>query len=112
MDEATRAILTNERLIRVDQDPLGRQGRLVEARQGVSILRKPLADGSVAVGVFNERDQEGTAVCRWNDLLGAGDGAVVATDLWTGADTTVSGTGQVTVPPHATLVYQLRRAGA
>lgn len=53
LDTFTLGLLTNDELIAINQDPLGRQARRVTARHGVEIWQKPLEDGSVAVGLFN-----------------------------------------------------------
>lgn len=52
MSDATKAILTNREVIAVDQDPLGKQ--TVPAAEGdLEKWIKPLAEGSIAVGVVN-----------------------------------------------------------
>ena len=51
MDDRTRAILTNRDVIAVDQDPLVLQG--LPLLDDPRIIVKPLADGSVAVALFN-----------------------------------------------------------
>jgi alpha-galactosidase len=57
MSPAAREILLNSEAIAVNQDPLGAQGwKVGEHRQLQSIAEiwaKPLADGSVALGLFN-----------------------------------------------------------
>ncbi|MBO0882086.1 MAG: glycoside hydrolase family 27 protein, partial [Mycobacterium sp.] len=45
MSDATRDILTNSDVIRVDQDPLGQQGFAVSDSNGDWVLTKPLANG-------------------------------------------------------------------
>ena len=51
MNEDTRAILTNRDVIAVDQDPLVLQG--LPLLDDPRVIVKPLADGSVAVALFN-----------------------------------------------------------
>jgi alpha-galactosidase len=51
MTPAARAILTNRDVIAVDQDPLVLQG--VPLRSDRRVIAKPLADGSVAVALYN-----------------------------------------------------------
>jgi alpha-galactosidase len=107
----TAALLKNRALIAVNQDPLGRQARLVQSHQGVHVLVKPLAGGEAAVGVFNERDRPGSVTVRWGDLLDNAGAGLWARDLWTGAERRVVGAEVVQTPPHATLLYRLRPAG-
>ncbi len=51
MDEGIRAILTNRDVIAVDQDRLVLQG--LPLLDDPRVIVKPLADGSVAVALFN-----------------------------------------------------------
>ena len=56
LDEFTLNLLTNDEVIEVDQDPLGKPARLVADENGVQIWVKPLEDGSYAVGLFYTAD--------------------------------------------------------
>ena len=53
LDPFTLNLLTNDEVIDVNQDPLGKPGRLIAEEDGVQIWMKSLEDGSVAVGLFN-----------------------------------------------------------
>jgi alpha-galactosidase len=53
LDAFTLNLLTNDEVIEVNQDPLGKSARLVTDEDGVQIWLKPLEDGSYAVGLFN-----------------------------------------------------------
>ncbi|MBN8821617.1 MULTISPECIES: NPCBM/NEW2 domain-containing protein [unclassified Spirosoma] len=53
LDAFTLNLLTNDDVIEINQDPLGKPARLVKEENGVQIWAKPLEDGSVAVGLFN-----------------------------------------------------------
>lgn len=69
LDAFTLSLLSNDEVIAVDQDPLGRPARLVGDRQGVQIWVKPMADGSSVVGLFNTDDFGKTpqSYFRWDD---------------------------------------------
>jgi alpha-galactosidase len=69
LDPFTLGLLTNNELIEINQDPLGRQGRLVARRGEVQIWRKPLEDGSEAVGLFHTGGFGETpqSYFRWDD---------------------------------------------
>jgi len=54
MSPETLEVLTNQEVIAVDQDPAGVQGHRVYTEGPVEVWAKPLADGSVAVGLFNK----------------------------------------------------------
>ena len=53
LDAFTLNLLTNDEVIAINQDPLGKPARLVAEREGVQIWLKQLEDGSYAVGLFN-----------------------------------------------------------
>ena len=54
MDKFTFSIITNTGLIRVNQDSLSKQGKLIYSKNGVEIIQKELDDGSVVIGFFNK----------------------------------------------------------
>jgi alpha-galactosidase len=56
LDDFTLNLLTNDEVIEVNQDPLGKPGRQVAEENGIQIWIKNLEDGSVAVGLFNTAD--------------------------------------------------------
>jgi alpha-galactosidase len=53
LDDFTLNLLTNDEVIEINQDPLGKPGRLVATENGVQTWLKQLEDGSYAVGLFN-----------------------------------------------------------
>ena len=69
MDNFTLNLLTNDEVIEVNQDPMGKPARLVEGRDGVQVWAKPMEDGSLAVGLFNTDDFGKTpqSYFRWGD---------------------------------------------
>jgi alpha-galactosidase len=96
---ATLALLTNAAVIAVDQDPLGRAATVVSAAGGRYVLTRPLADGDVAVALFNSADTAAT--------ITADAPAGTRTDLWTGATTTGTGPIQAVVPAHGVQLYRI-----
>lgn len=59
LDAFTLNLLSNDEVIEINQDPLGKPARLAADEDGVQIWVKPLEDGSFAVGLFNT-DNYGT----------------------------------------------------
>jgi alpha-galactosidase len=57
MDDFTRSLLTNDEVLAVDQDPLGKEATQIAETDSVRIYEKDLADGSKAVGLFNVSTQ-------------------------------------------------------
>lgn len=53
LDSFTLNLLTNLEVIEVNQDPLGKPASLVKLDKNFQIWKKPLDDGSFAVGIFN-----------------------------------------------------------
>jgi alpha-galactosidase len=53
MDKFTLGLVTNDEVLAINQDPLGKQGRLVSNEKGNQVWVKPMEDGSIAVGIFN-----------------------------------------------------------
>lgn len=57
LDDFTLNLLTNDEVIAIDQDPLGKEAIQVAESDSVKIYAKTLADGSKAVGLFNVGSQ-------------------------------------------------------
>jgi alpha-galactosidase len=108
----TVSILTNSRVIAVDQDPLGKQGTMVSSSGGLDVLAKPLANGDVSVALFNENS--GTATI--NTTVGAigktGASSYTLTDLWSGATSTTTNTISASVPGHGTVMFRVASGNA
>jgi alpha-galactosidase len=80
LDEFTLNLLTNDEVLDVSQDPLGRQaGRIVKSGQ-LEVWAKDLEDGSKAVGLFNRSEAAATVTVKWADLGVSGQPSV--RDLW------------------------------
>ncbi|WP_285743040.1 NPCBM/NEW2 domain-containing protein [Lentzea sp. NBRC 105346] len=108
---ATLSILKNTDVIALDQDPLGRQGREVRSGGGQHVVVKPLANGDVAVALFNENWWTSTISTNLTEI-GLGAGTYATKDLWSKATGTTSGALSASVPAHGTAVYRLSRTSA
>ncbi|HEY1684835.1 MAG TPA: putative Ig domain-containing protein [Tepidisphaeraceae bacterium] len=55
LDDFTLSLLTNDEVLAIDQDPLGKEARriAVDEQAGTEVWARPLADGTMAVGLFN-----------------------------------------------------------
>jgi hypothetical protein len=53
LDPFTLNLLTNDEVLAIDQDVLGKQARQVIRTDGYQVWMKELEDGSRAVGIFN-----------------------------------------------------------
>jgi alpha-galactosidase len=85
LDAFTLNVLCNAEVIDVDQDPLGKQARVVRGPDGPElVMAKPLEDGSVAVGIFDLAEQPRTITVTWEELGFTGPQHV--RDLWRQSD--------------------------
>jgi alpha-galactosidase len=80
-DELTLSILSNDEVLAVNQDALGKQARRVSQRGALEVWAKDLEDGSKTVGLFSRWDYEDLeVVADWSDLKIKGK--QVVRDLW------------------------------
>ncbi len=80
LDAFTYSLLTNDEVLAVNQDTLGRQAVRVARRDDTIVMARPLADGSQAVGLFNLRPVSADVFVRWNEINRTGPAAV--RDVW------------------------------
>ena len=80
LDDFTLALLTNDEIIDVDQDPLGKPGRRVAKSGDLEVWVREMEDGSKAVGLFNRSEGLAEVAALWADI-GVQGGQVVR-DLW------------------------------
>lgn len=108
----TMAILGNTDVIAVDQDPLGKQGRPVTMANGLDVLAKPLADGSVAVTLFNENAERAViSTTAYAVGLPAADHYVLR-DLWEHTTGETTDAIAAEVPAHGAVMYRITAAGS
>lgn len=107
------AILGNEAVIAVDQDPLGRTANLVRRGTALDVLFKPLSDGSYAVAVLNRGATPQHLKLHPADLGFHGKRAcrLEARNLWSG-DQDASSALQAEVGPHDTAIWTVRAASS
>ncbi|GAA2113583.1 glycoside hydrolase family 27 protein [Streptomyces synnematoformans] len=106
MSADVSAILRNQRLLAVNQDPLGAGGRRVRDDGATEVFAKPLSDGSVAVGLFNRGDSTAT-VSASAAQIGLSGGSFTLTDLWTGATSDTGGQITASVPAHGVTAFRV-----
>jgi len=108
----TLSIYTNRDVIAVDQDPLGKQGTEISSTGGLDVLAKPLADGSVAVALFNENAAPAVISTTASAVgLPAAAGYTVR-DLWSKQTYSSGGAIAASVPGHGTVMYRVSAAAA
>ena len=81
LDPFTLGLLTNDEVLDVDQDSLGKEATTVAGDNiSYSVYAKPLDDGSLAVGIFNRGPDAYTLTVKWSDL--GLTGPQLVRDLW------------------------------
>lgn len=109
LDAFTLSLLTNDEVLEVNQDPLGRQARRVCVRGRTEVWCRPLEDGGRAVGLFNRGEQEAPVTVEFDDCWVRGPQAV--RDLWRQKDLGRHDHAfTTTVPRHGVVLVKL--AGA
>jgi alpha-galactosidase len=113
LDDFTLSLLTNDEVIGINQDPLGKQATCIQTIGDLRIYVKELEDGSRAVGFCNLGTEIVDLSYKDFDKLGI-SGKIKVRDLWRQKDITSIDTkaGQlaVKVPVHGVLLYKFTSA--
>jgi alpha-galactosidase len=109
LDDFTLSLLSNDEVLELDQDPLGKSALRVAKSGDGEVWAKDLEDGTKAVGLFNRGQSEAPVTVKWSDLGLQGQQAV--RDLWRQKDLGAFG-GQFTAPVgrHGVVLIRLRPA--
>jgi alpha-galactosidase len=110
LDDFTLNLLTNDEVIEINQDPLGKQATCVQAMGDLRIYVKELEDGSRAVGFCNFGLEMVDLSYKDFDKIGL-DGHFTVRDLWRQQEVCQleTKTGQLTlkIPAHGVLLYKI-----
>jgi len=108
MDEFTLRLLTNDEVLDIDQDPLGKPARRTWTRGQLEVWVKDLEDGSKAMGFFNRSREPLAATIELKDL--GLDEKYSVRDLWKRADLgRVDHNITVCPPQHGVQLYKMTR---
>jgi alpha-galactosidase len=80
LDDFTKSLVTNDEVLDVDQDSLGKQATCVLKSGDLNVYAKPLDDGTWAVGLVNLGLTTAPVVLNWADINITGP--QVVRDLW------------------------------
>ena len=80
LDDFTLGLLTNDEVIEVNQDPLGKQAHRISKDENVEVWAKQMEDGTIAVGLFNRGEFANAVKVNWSQL--GLDGLQTVRDLW------------------------------
>jgi alpha-galactosidase len=102
----TRALLTNEEVLGVNQDTLASRAKLIVQQGTTQVWARDLAGGRKAVALFNRGTQDAPVSATFAQLGVSGSPAI--RDLWHRTDVAGMTTGlSVTVPYNGALLYTL-----
>jgi alpha-galactosidase len=110
LDQFTLNLLTNDEVLEISQDLLGKQAGRVAQAENLQVWAKPMEDGSMAVGLFNLGESEQPVVAKWSDLGLSGE--QIVRDLWRQKDLgKFDNSFTEKVARHGTVLVRIRPAG-
>jgi len=108
MDDFTLNLLTNDEVLAVDQDVLGKQAQRIGDYDSYQIWMKTLEDGSHAVGIFNMRDNFQEIAISWDEIGLNKHGDKKIRDLWRQKDLGVfKNSFSTNVAPHGVTLIKI-----
>ena len=106
MDDFDLNLVENDEVLAVHQDPLGKAADRVSKKDELEVWSRPLADGSLAVGLFNRDEMAMPVSVKWSELGISGPQTV--RDLWRQKDLGTFDTEfSSEVPRHGTVFVKL-----
>jgi alpha-galactosidase len=103
MDEFEVNLVTNDEVLAVHQDERGKAADRVSKKDELEVWSRPLADGSLAVGLFNRDEMDMKVGVTWEELGIKGKRKV--RDLWRQKDLGPFDTEFSTVVPRHGTVF-------
>jgi alpha-galactosidase len=109
LDRFTTALLTNHEVLEMHQDVLGRGAARLYQRERLELWARPLADGTIAAGLFNRGLRPVKMTATWKELGISGRQPV--RDLWLHRDLgTFDSAFSAEVPAHGAVLVKIGRA--
>ena len=106
MDDFELNLVENDEVLAVHQDALGKAADRVSKNDELEVWSRPLADGSLAVGLFNRDEMAMPVSVKWSELGIVGPQTV--RDLWRQKDLgTFDGEFSSEVPRHGTIFVKI-----
>ncbi len=106
LDPFTLALITNDEVLDVNQDPLGKQASCRTRSAWSEVWAKPMSDGSLAVALFNRGPVRADVTAAWKDLGLSGKHKV--RDLWLQKDLSpAEGAFTAAVPGHGAVLVRI-----
>ena len=109
MSEQTISILTNKDLIAINQDKLGKQGQRIAKKDSVEVWSKPLIDNTVAIALFNRKNEPTEIGFSW-DELGLLESPKSLYNVWLSEISDPSDEGiSHFIPPHGVILLKIEK---
>jgi alpha-galactosidase len=109
LDNFTLSLLSNDEVLALDQDPLGKEAKCVISDGNVQVYEKELADGNRALGFFNLGTEPIDYGFNKFAVVGL-TGKQRVRDLWRQKDLneldTANGPLPLTIPAHGVVLYK------
>ena len=106
LDPFTKALLTNDDVLDVNQDPLGKPAMRIASVDDTQVWARPLFDGTHAVGLVNLSSEQASVRVTWAQLSLTGSQPV--RDLWQRKDLGSSATAYTAlVPAHGCVLLKI-----
>lgn len=111
LDPFTVDLLTNDEVLDVNQDPLGKQAARRSQDGLLEVWAKPMSDGTIAAGLFNRGIEQATVTAKWPALGISGKQPVH--DLWRRKDLgEFEGAFPAQVPAHGVVLVKIGKPAA
>jgi len=108
MDDFELNLVTNDEVLAVHQDPLGKPADRISKKDMLEVWARPLADGSFAVGLFNRDEMDMNVSVSWSEL--GITGRRIVRDLWRQKDLgAFDGGFSSVVPRHGTVFVRIAK---
>ena len=108
LDPFTTTLLTNHEVLEMHQDVLGRGATRLYQRERLELWARPLADGTIAAGLFNRGLRRARMIATWKELGISGRQPV--RDLWLHRDLgTFPDAFVADVPAHGAVLVRVGR---
>ncbi len=109
MDPFTIDLLSNDELLDINQDPLGKPAGRVAMTGDLEVWSRPLFDGTTAVALVNSGSEEAPIQANWKDIGVTGKQPV--RDLWMHKNAgTFDASYSAVVPAHGVVVVKVGKA--
>jgi alpha-galactosidase len=108
LDSFTLGLLTNDEVLAIDQDALGKEAHQAIKKDEYQIWIKDLEDGGKAMGIFNTSDKYQTITLSRNDNVLKGFTKI--RDVWQQKYIIANGTDfKASIAPHGVLLVRLNK---